>query len=85
MSALWVSEVLLYYFKCVYSWKSTGKGLWNLSHVTMGANFKARRRHAQYPRSSITQGTSCVTQQGGVQRFFKHTTCERDREKASNV
>lgn len=49
MSALWVREVLLYYFKCVYSWKRTGAGLWGLSHITMGANFKAQRTHASTP------------------------------------
>lgn len=46
---LWISGVLLYYFKFVYSWKRTGKGLWNLSHVTMGANFKAQRRRPNTP------------------------------------
>lgn len=59
MSDLWVNEVLLYYFKFVDSWKWAGKGLWNLSHVTTGAELKAWS-HAQLPRSSITQGILCV-------------------------
>lgn len=43
--------------------KGTEKGLWELSHVIMGANFKAQRRHMHHPRSSITQGTLCVPEQ----------------------
>lgn len=32
----------------------------DLSHITMGVDLEARRRHAH---SSITQGTSCVPKQ----------------------
>lgn len=50
MNGLRVREVLLYYFKFVYSVKGTEKGLWELSPIIMRAHFKAQWRHTHHPR-----------------------------------
>lgn len=69
MSNLHGNELLLYYFKFVYSWKWTGKWLWVVSHITMGVDLEAQRRHVQHPHSSIPRGTVCVPKQKRVRVY----------------
>lgn len=67
LAVIRITAVIILFPKCLLmdvGWE----GLWDLSHISMGADAEAQRRHAQHPHSSIPQGTLCVPERGRVRK-----------------